>query len=89
VVIVAIIVVRMSIGSRRCGSCRGRWRNRRKNRSSIEEGKYGVKVVRVHAIRANWETGGKAPLIFDPGLIWRSLLYNGYRVFPGGKSAGA
>jgi hypothetical protein len=62
----------MGVGSRMWGSCTGRWRKRRKNRSSIEEGKNGGKDVSVvHTIRANWETGGKAPLIFDLGLRLR------------------
>jgi len=41
---------------------------RKRNRSSIEEGKNEIKVVRVHDLRADWETRGKVPLIFYFGL---------------------
>ena len=39
-------------------------------------------------IESQWGEGGE---IFRPGRPWGppSLLYNGYRVFPGGKVAGA
>lgn len=70
-VVVIIKVVRMTSGSRLRGSCRGRWRKKGKNRSSVEEGKNGDKVVRVHALRASWESGGKDPLIFYIGLEWK------------------
>lgn len=67
-VLVVIIAVRLSSGSRLWGGCKGRWNKKGKSRSSIEEGINGSKVVRVHALRANWETGGKFPIIFDLGL---------------------
>jgi hypothetical protein len=51
----------------------------------------GSAVATGWTVRGSDPGGGRDFFHIPPGLPWgpHSLLYNGYRVFPGGKASGA